>query len=283
MFSDVADISGFYRTPLGLVVARILSARIAETWEDVRDLRVLMVGYGIPCAEAISPTAERVIALMPANAGAVRWPKNGPSRTLLANSDSFPLDDGLFDRVLLLHALERAESPGRLLRETWRVMAPGGRMLAIVPNRWGIWNRFGRTPFGAENSWGAGPLQHLLHSSAFDVRSASGLLHAPPLPGDTYARIAPVWERISRKCRSPLGSLVAAEASKQIHSASTQATLVRTIRKEVHPLATGPARSTYPLARARTRPVRPLDQKSDPCCEFAAPARTWKLPSPLQP
>src|SRR5947207_8712583 len=52
-----------------------------------------------------------------------------------------PLGDAAVDRVLLVHALEMSRDAEALLREAWRVLAPGGRLLAVIPNRRGIWAR----------------------------------------------------------------------------------------------------------------------------------------------
>ena len=44
-------------------------------------------------------------------------------------------------------AFDGAESPHALLREAWRVLAPEGLILLVVPNRWGLWRYGGSTPF----------------------------------------------------------------------------------------------------------------------------------------
>ena len=44
--------------------------------------------------------------------------------------------------------LEMTNDPGTLLREAWRVLAAGGRLLVVVPNRRGLWARMDTTPFG---------------------------------------------------------------------------------------------------------------------------------------
>ena len=42
--------------------------------------------------------------------------------------------------------LEWSEKPRDLLRELWRVLAPNGRLLLVVPNRRGLWARVDTTP-----------------------------------------------------------------------------------------------------------------------------------------
>ena len=36
----------------------------------------------------------------------------------------------------------------QMLREVWRVLAPSGRLMAVIPNRRGVWTRTDTTPFG---------------------------------------------------------------------------------------------------------------------------------------
>ena len=68
--------------------------------------------------------------------------------TALVEELDLPLVDAAVDRVLLVHALEMSRDAEAMLREVWRVLAPGGRLLAVIPNRRGIWARTDTTPFG---------------------------------------------------------------------------------------------------------------------------------------
>lgn len=53
--------------------------------------------------------------------------------------DVLPFAAGEFDSVLLDNVLEHIEAPAPLLRECWRVLRPGGRLLLGVPGVCG-WN-----------------------------------------------------------------------------------------------------------------------------------------------
>ena len=52
-----------------------------------------------------------------------------------------PLPDLSVDRIVLVHALEMSDDAPSLVREIWRVLAPGGRLLLVIPNRRGLWAR----------------------------------------------------------------------------------------------------------------------------------------------
>ena len=145
---DVVDLRNFYAQRLGTVARRLVGRGIRARWKDTRALRVLGVGYATPYLGLFREEAERCLALMPASQGVVRWPSSRPALAALVEEDELPLTDSAVDRVLLVHALEMSTDPAELLREAWRVLAAGGRLLAVVPNRRGLWARMDTTPFG---------------------------------------------------------------------------------------------------------------------------------------
>ena len=159
----------FLRPDLGVVARRFIGRGIRARWNDTRALRVLGVGYPTPYLGLFREEAERCLALMPATQGVVRWPSRRPALAALVEEDELPLTDAAVDRVLLVHALEMSADPAELLREAWRVLAAGGRLLAVVPNRRGLWARMDTTPFGQGRPYSRTPdhaavARHLVHA-----------------------------------------------------------------------------------------------------------------------
>ena len=148
MHLDVVDLKEFYACPLGLVVRRLLGARLRARWGDVKSCRTFGLGFPAPFLATFRDEAEPLGALMPARLGAILWPENGRSLSVLVEDTELPLIDEGADRILLVHMLEWSEKPLELLREVWRVLAPQGRLLLVVPNRRGRWARVDPTPFG---------------------------------------------------------------------------------------------------------------------------------------
>ena len=141
MLLDVDDLVEFYATPLGQTVRRLLTHRIRARWRGLQQSTLVGLGYATPYLGAFRGEAQRIGALMPDSQGAVRWPREGPSHSVLVDDDRLPLADGSVDRLLVVHCLEVAESTRHFLREMWRVLAPEGRVILIVPNRRGVWAR----------------------------------------------------------------------------------------------------------------------------------------------
>jgi SAM-dependent methyltransferase len=148
MRPHVIDFNEFYEGRLGQVARRMIRRRVREMWPDLTGFSLLGLGYATPYLRPFRDQAERVLSIMPAGQGVLQWPADEPNVVALADETELPLPDVSIDRVLLVHALENSEELGAMLHEAWRVMASGGRLLVVVPNRRGIWARFERTPFG---------------------------------------------------------------------------------------------------------------------------------------
>ena len=196
MYLDVVDLRAFYGDRLGRVARRLIAARLKSRWPSVAGDRVLGFGYATPYLRDLCREAERAIAFMPAAQGVVNWPPEGPNAVALVADDALPLPDASIDRVLVVHALEMAASAPDLLREIWRVLAPGGRVILVVPNRSGIWARVETTPFGYGRPFGRGQLTVLLREALFSPLGWTEALAAPPFRRRPWLGTGVAWERV---------------------------------------------------------------------------------------
>lgn len=218
MYADVVDLRDFYATRLGQVARRMLSGRIRLLWPDLGGLRVLGLGYATPYLRPYLAEAERVMALMPASQGVLSWPPEGPNRVALADEGELPLPDFSVDRVLVIHGLEFSEQTRLLLKEVWRVLAGGGRVLVVVPNRRGIWARIDRTPFGQGHPYTPSQLTRLLRDEGFTPERSAGALYVPPSRSRMILRAAPAWEKLGARWFTTFAGVSMVEATKQIYA-----------------------------------------------------------------
>jgi SAM-dependent methyltransferase len=216
---DVVDLRNFYAQRLGVVARRFIGQGIRARWPDARGLRVLGVGYATPYLGLFRDEAERCLALMPAPQGVVRWPSTRPALAALVEEDELPLTDAAVDRVLLVHALEMSTDPAELLREAWRVLAAGGRLLAVVPNRRGVWARLDTTPFGHGRPYSRSQITHLLRDTWFTPTGWGEALYVPPIPRGWFLRSAVAWERTGATLSAPFAGVHIVEATKQVYRA----------------------------------------------------------------
>jgi SAM-dependent methyltransferase len=219
MSIDVVDLRNFYSQRLGVAARRFVSRGIRARFADARGLSVLGMGYTTPYLGLFREEAERCLAFMPAQQGVMKWPTQRPSLSALVDEFDLPLTDSAVDRVLLVHALEMTHDPGALLREVWRVLAGGGRLLAVVPNRRGLWARMDTTPFGHGRPYSRAQILQLLRDSWFTPVGWSEALYVPPVSRGWFLRSAVAWERAGSRISAPFAGVHIVEATKQVYRA----------------------------------------------------------------
>jgi SAM-dependent methyltransferase len=173
---------------------------------------------------------------MPATQGAVGWPIGGASRTALVGAEDLPLGDASIDRILMVHALEFAESPLDMLNEAWRVLAPGGTIVVVVPNRRGLWTRFEHTPFGSGRPWSRGQLSRLMREAMFTPSAWSEALLFPPFRRRSLFSLAGPLERLGRRIWPVFAGVVVIAATKHVYRGVPVASVRRERQRRLRPV-----------------------------------------------
>lgn len=217
MHSDVIDIRDFYKSHLGRIAQRTIRQRLRLLWGDVRGQSLLGLGYATPYLSQFRGEAERVFAAMPASQGVAAWPASGPGLTALAEEAHLPFADYSIDKVLLVHGLEMSDQLPDLMGEVWRVLAGGGRMLCVVPNRQGLWARFDVTPFGHGQPYSKGQLSRMLRHHSFVPEQTDHALFMPPLRSRMLLGSSAAWEQLGHRFFERFAGVILMEASKQLY------------------------------------------------------------------
>jgi len=219
---DVLALQRFYASPLGEAARRAAARRLSALWPNVNGLDVLGLGYPIPYLGGVRRTARRAVALMPAEQGAEPWPADGTVCSALSEDTRLPFMDAIFDRVLVVHALEEAAAPHTMLREIWRVMAPEGRLVIIAANRWSLWAQSAATPFGHGRPYSRTQLATLLTDSMFEPVVSARAVYAPPITWTPLVRTAEAFERVGEIMWPAQGGLVLMEAVKRLYASTAR-------------------------------------------------------------
>ena len=115
----------------------------------------------------------------------------GQAGLLAADVRSLPFAAGSFDLVVSPSTLDHFHDPsdlGRSLREVYRVLRPGGRLIVTLDNRRNVldWllhamSRLRLTPYYLGRSYTASELRRELEAADFEVLDVTGILHSPRL------------------------------------------------------------------------------------------------------
>ena len=236
MHVDIVDLRQFYHSPLGRMAEQSIAMALSSLWTRLPEERLVGLGYAVPYLDRFRADTERTFAFMPAGQGAVNWPVGERSATALVFDEELPLPDSSVDRVLMAHSLEFAENPRETLKEIWRVLAPGGRLVIVVPNRRGVWTRFEHTPFGSGRPWSRGQLLRLLREAMFTPTAWSDALLFPPFQRRSLLGLAPALERFGRRMWPLFSGVILIEATKQVYRGLPVASARRERRRMVKPV-----------------------------------------------
>ncbi|MDZ4374388.1 MAG: methyltransferase domain-containing protein [Phenylobacterium sp.] len=250
MRRDVLELRQFYASDLGRAARAMVSRKLEEVWGDAAGQDVLAVGYATPFVAHLLDRARRVVAAMPAQQGVEVWPGDTRNLATLAPEDGLPFQNALFDRILLVHALEESSDPVAALREVWRVMAPSGRVIVAVAARNGMWANTERTPFGHGRPYSRSQLAELLREAELEPAGWTRALYVPPV--GWMAGWADGFEHAGSRLWPGFAGLLLMEAVKQTFAVKPKGTRAR-VRAARPVLAPSPAGA--PVSRAPEAPL----------------------------
>ena len=215
---EVEKMAAFYASPLGRMAVERMAARIGTLWPDADGLDVLGFGYAGPLLAPFRGGARRVLSAMPETQGALPWPEDAANGSVHVEDERLPFPDAMFDRIIVAHGLEEADSPQRLMRELWRVAAPEARILVIVANRRGMWALRESTPMGHGRSYSRRQLMRLLEAGFYQPTASARALFAPPIGLGVITSAGEAWENIGRWGWPGFSGVLMVEAIKRVYA-----------------------------------------------------------------
>lgn len=182
MRPEIEELQSWYQGRAGNRAALSLATAVAPLIRRGASVRLLALGYCAPLLQGFDPASvERLVLACPAEQGGDRWPAEGDNLAVEVDEQSLPFTDALFDQALIIHALEHAAPARRLLRELWRVLAPGGSLVIVAPNRAGLWVHMETTPFGQGTPFGQKQICRMLNDALFEIDHRETVLAVPPV------------------------------------------------------------------------------------------------------
>ena len=218
MFPDVTTLQSFYASPLGKAVATQLQNAIQSALPSQKECTLLGLGYPFPY---LKKSKCLTYVACPAPMGVLPWPlrKKGSkqaSRSVLTWPEQLPFADNTFDAILLAHCLEFSGDTQAVLAECCRVLRPEGRIIALVPNRHGLWCRREVSPLARGQPFSGVYFKELLIGECFQEITLKNALFAPPIAQPWVLKLADHCEKFGQTLHLPMGGMVVATAVKRI-------------------------------------------------------------------
>ncbi len=243
MHLDVLDLRTFYyRTQLGRGAQAAIRDQVTTLWPEAKGQNVAGFGFAAPLLRPYLSEARRVTALMPGQQGVMPWPAGMANVSVLCEETQWPVETDSINKLIVMHGLEASEHPIELLEECYRVLAPEGRALFIVPNRVGLWARRDGTPFGFGRPFSVGQLEAQLRVMGLLPTRHVAALYQPPSATPFWLKTGQMWEKLGRKVSNRFaGGVLMVEVKKHV-----------------------PAPPRPGLSEAMRRPLRVLDGLKQP-------------------
>ncbi len=225
-FPDVVSLKQFYSSRLGILSQHMIARSITRMWPECSNENILALGYPIPYLDSFINSSNTLMVCMPAHQGGIYWPSQHPNQVALVKEGELPVANNTVNRVLLVHMLEQCELRA-VMQEVWRVLTPGGRMLAVVPNRLSFWARSAGSPFGYGRPFTLHQIKGVLEECKLTFMRSSSTLFALPSQARWIVRTAPAIEIIGATLLPLFGGVLLVEAEKQIYAAMQEPLVAR--------------------------------------------------------
>ena len=240
---DVVSLRQFYASPFGENARALIAKSLHHLWPGMKGDALLGIGFATPYLDGFIGADSFVAACMPAKQGAAYWPPSKDNLVLLAHESELPFAEASINRVLLVHSVENCDHLSWMMEEIWRVLTPGGRVLAIVPNRMGFWARSSRSPFGYGRPFSLAQMRDLMSEHQFTPTRSRPALFLPPTLNQLLWRISGKIEAIGHMFFPFIGGVWLVEAEKQVYASIKQPALSRRLYSIAQP-AVQPALSS---------------------------------------
>lgn len=205
MIIDFQVIKDFYASKKGKSFSQIISSNLAKI-TNVRNKSILKLGYLEPFLTDKVLMNNITTGILPNN---YVFHNGDVPYSYKINQDlcSIQLKTASQNMVVTVNVIEYSENLEKTIREIWRILKDGGKLIIITPLVYNIYNVFHNTPFKLAQKFTENNLARILEKNDFSI-TYSKIIQFPPQPKE-----GPI-SRYMYSCFSMFSSVLIIEASK---------------------------------------------------------------------
>lgn len=169
----------FYKTPTGKRLDKEIAGCVTEFLLDKKLAKryLLCIGHPIPSCLPLFRKAKSYSVLTPLFQGPKKLVDKGLNKTVLSDETHLPFINVSFDIAIIFHAIEYMDDPTSFFEELWKVLAPGGRIILMIPNRKGGWKKAGIPHAHTKQGFSYVMVRDFLFEKGFECIDCRGIFH----------------------------------------------------------------------------------------------------------
>ncbi len=115
----------YYNNPIAKRFAREVRSNVNEIWNNINEELDVILGIGYT-SPSFKQSSAQILSSM----------QGSMKSSAIFSEDELPISNNSIDKILIIHELEYTNNIQKLCTEMYRIITPGGRLIAILPNRY---------------------------------------------------------------------------------------------------------------------------------------------------
>ncbi|MFV9875495.1 MAG: methyltransferase domain-containing protein [Rickettsiales endosymbiont of Dermacentor nuttalli] len=219
----ILRLNNFYAGDKGQKTYKCINNAISTFWHNIKNEKILGIGYTsiyiqnflnnyLISANPFYPYTDSNIL------GEYIRNNNTNIMDCAIQEDALPFSNNAINRIMLIHCIEYSSNIHQLMKEVWRILIPGGKLLIVVPNKFSILSYVETDFFKRCNSFSIGQLYNLLYEHMFVPISTSSALFGVSNLYSTLLPFHSILEHTGQKSLLPFGGLLLIESTKLMYA-----------------------------------------------------------------
>ncbi|AIL64616.1 SAM-dependent methyltransferase [Rickettsiales bacterium Ac37b] len=218
----ILRLKDFYSGDTGQKNYNCISNAISTFWHNIKNEKILGIGYtAIYLKNFLNNDIISASPFYPDTySNTLKEYIIDPNANFIdcaIEEDVLPLANNSINRIILVHYLEYSTNIHLLMKEVWRILSPGGKLLIIVPNKFSILSYVEKDFFKTCKSFSIGQLYNLLYDHMFVPTHTSSALFGVPNFYSTLLPFHSIIENTGQKSLLPFGGLLLMESTKLMY------------------------------------------------------------------